>query len=236
MSTRSFSIAVAALVAAALALSACGSGDSQSKVPSNAVAVVDGTPITDDEFDVVYKSTVAPYKAQGRTVPKKGTPEYSILRNQVLESLVLRLVAEKKAKEDFGIAVTDAQVDAELRRFKERAFGGSEERYQKRIAAQGLTDAEVRASIKAEMVSARVAERLARKIKVTDAEIGAYYQAHRERFPGKSLAQARPEIESLLLDEKRNQAFGDWTRRARREFRSKIRYAKGFSAPPSASA
>jgi len=194
MSTRPFSIAVAALVAVALVLSACGSGNSPSKVPSNAVAVVDETPIMRDEFDALWESTVKGYKAQGRTVPKPGAPEFSILRNQLLEILVQRIVTEEKAKEDLGITVTDAEVDSQLREFKKRVFGGSEKRYRQRIAAQGQSDEQVRASIKSQVLSTRISEALA----------------------------------------ERNKEFAPWTRNARREFRAKIRYAQGFSAPPSA--
>jgi hypothetical protein len=225
-----------AVVASVVAVSACGGNGGSSKVPANAVAVVDGTPIARDEFDALWKSTVGGYEAQGRTVPKKGTPEHSVLQNQLLEILVQRIVAEKKAKDDFGITVTDAQVERRLQEFKQQAFGGSEERYRKQIAAQGQTDEQVRASIKAQMLSARISEELAKKVEVTGAEIEAYYRAHRDRYRGTRLAQARTEIKSVLLQEKSNRAYADWTQRARREFRSKIRYAKGFSAPPSANA
>jgi parvulin-like peptidyl-prolyl isomerase len=225
-------MAAVVLVACALALSACGgSKNGESRVPSNAVAVVDGTPITRSQFNSLWKSTVKAYPAQGRKVPKPGTPEYSALRNQLLEGLVQAIATEKKAEQDFGIRITDVELDAQIGKLKARVFGGSEERYRRYLAAHAETDELVRASIRSQLLSGRVAEALGKKVRVGGAEIEAYYRFHRSQYRGKPLAEVKDAIRQALLKQKRDEAYARWIQKARRELRSKIRYAKGFPAP-----
>jgi hypothetical protein len=230
--------AAVVLAASALALGACGDdGDKgSSEIASNAVAVVAGTPVLRSEFDALWNSTVKAYPALGRSVPKPGTPEYRILRNQLLEGLVQRIVTEKKAQEDLRITVTGAELDRQLRDLKERVYGGSEQRYRQYLAAHGQTDEEVRASIKSQILSGRIAEALARNVRVSGGEVQAFYRTHRSQYGAKPLAEVKSAIRQELVQAKRSRAFARWTHDARREFRSKIRYADGFSAPPSANA
>jgi parvulin-like peptidyl-prolyl isomerase len=232
MRTRSLSIAAMALAACGLVLSACGgSKHGGSGVPSDAVAVADGTPITRSQFDALWKSTVKQYPAEGRKVPKAGTTEYSALRNQLLESLIQEVATEKKAEQDFGLRISAAELDAQIRKLKARVFGGSEERYRRYLAARGETDALVRASIKSQLLSGRVAEALGKKVRVSGAEVEAYYRGRRPQYREKSLAEVKDAIRQVLFKQKRDEAYGRWFQNARRELRSKIRYAKGFSAP-----
>ena len=232
MRTRSLSIAAIALAACALVLSACGGSKSNSsRLPSDAVAVVDGAPITRSEFDALWKSTVKGYPAEGRKVPKAGTLEYSALRNQLLESLVQAIATEKKAEQDFGIRITAAELDAQMRKLKAGVFGGSEERYRHYLAAHAETDELVRASMRSQLLSGRISEALAKKVRVGGTEIEAYYRLNRGRYRGKSLAAVKDAIRQTILKQKRDEAYARWIQNARRELRSTIRYAKGFSAP-----
>ena len=65
-------IALAVLAALAV-LVAAGCGDDEQKVPTNAVAVVDGTPVTKAELDSLLARAKATYKSQKRAFPKAGT-------------------------------------------------------------------------------------------------------------------------------------------------------------------
>ena len=82
-------IAAAALVAlVVLVATACGSSDSS--VPADAVAVVDGTPVTKAELDGLLARAKATYKTQKRAFPKAGTAEYQSLQTQAVAFLVQR--------------------------------------------------------------------------------------------------------------------------------------------------
>ena len=65
------------LLALVASLAACGGSQ---HVPANAVAVVNGTPITITQFNDFIDQAIAQVKAQGGAVPTPGSPQYSDLR------------------------------------------------------------------------------------------------------------------------------------------------------------
>ena len=91
-------IAVAALVAlVVLVATACGGSDQT--VPDDAVAVVDGVPVTKAELDGLLARAKATYKTQKRAFPKAGTAEYQSLQTQAVAFLVQRAEYDNRAAE-----------------------------------------------------------------------------------------------------------------------------------------
>jgi hypothetical protein len=73
---RSLMLAAAALAALTVVAAGCGDTD---EVPSDAAAVVDGTPIQKSTVQDLLQRTEKTYKAQKRQFPKQGTSEYQSL-------------------------------------------------------------------------------------------------------------------------------------------------------------
>ena len=83
------SLMLAATALAVLTVVAAGCGDTD-EVPSDAVAVVDGTPISKSTLDELLTRTKKTYAAQKRQFPKAGTSEYQSLQTQAVAFLVQR--------------------------------------------------------------------------------------------------------------------------------------------------
>jgi len=134
---------------AALALVGCGN---EAGVPPSAIAVVGGRQISRAAFAAQIAQARRSYEAAGRTFPAAGTPAYERVRASTVRLLVERAELDIEA-DRLGIAITPAQVDARLSRFKQSTFRGSERLYRLRLREQRTTDAEVRAGIRDQLLA-----------------------------------------------------------------------------------
>jgi parvulin-like peptidyl-prolyl isomerase len=169
----------ASLVILLLVLSGCGGGEAD--VPADAVAVVDGEAIARSEYDAVLDQTKKSYANQKREFPKAGSQEFQALRAQIVQFLVQREQFEQEA-EDLDVEVTDEQVDARLEQMVKQYFGGDEKKYERQLAAQGMSDARIRAELRAQIVSEEIFARVTHEVNVTDAEVEKYYTENKAQF------------------------------------------------------
>ena len=116
-------------VSVALVASACGGSQD---VPSDAVAVVDGTSILRSELDEHLDQAKQSYEAQNQEFPKVGTPEYKNVEAQYVKFLVQRAEFEKEA-EELGIEVSDKDVDKEIDEFVKTRFEGKRKEFEKAL-------------------------------------------------------------------------------------------------------
>ncbi|HJR95908.1 MAG TPA: SurA N-terminal domain-containing protein, partial [Gaiellaceae bacterium] len=120
------------LATLALAASACGGGSES--VPSGAIAVVDGTEISEDDLDELIAQAKKGYESQKQEFPKAGTPEFQSIQTQYVAYLV-ELEEFRQAAEELGVSVTDEDVDkAEQELIKDR-FDGKRAEYEKALEA-----------------------------------------------------------------------------------------------------
>jgi peptidyl-prolyl cis-trans isomerase C len=174
-------VALLAAFAAALVVPAASLAAPSEDVPPDAIATVAGEPIPRAAFDDLMAQARRAYKQQKRTFPKMGTPAWRRLKDQAVALLVQRTEFRQKAAE-LGIVVSDADVDARLAQIVKDYFGGSNARLQKQIAKQGLTLAEVRDSIREQLVSERLFQQVTASVTVSDEDVAAYYAAHVSQF------------------------------------------------------
>jgi len=167
----------AALVAV---LAGCGGGGGGS-VPSDAVAKVNGHTITQEQFNTLLNQAKKSYTSQKKKWPAAGTPEYDTLKNQAVAYLVQREEFQQEA-DKLGVAITDADVDKRLKQIKKQYFGGSEARYKKQLTQQGLTDAQVRDDIKAQLVQEKIFKKVTTDTKVSEADVKKYYDQHQSQY------------------------------------------------------
>ena len=164
-----------------LALVVSGCGGSSDEVPSDAIAVVDGTDVPKAEFDALIAQAKKSYTLQKRDFPKSGSPEYNTLKNQAVQFLVQRTQFEIKADE-LGVEVTDKQVNDRLAQIKKQYFGGSEKKYQDQLKQQGLSEDSVKRDIRAQLVQEGIFKKVTEDTKVMDKEIAAYYNKNKSQY------------------------------------------------------
>jgi len=154
---------------------ATGCGGSDETVPSDAVAVVDGTEVTKAEFDALLARAKKSYVSQKRDFPKVGTADYQSLQTQAVAYLVQRAEYAREA-EKLGIEVTDKEVDARIAEVKKTYFDGDQKKLDKQLATQGYTAATFREDIQAQLVSEKLYDKVTAGNTVSDAEVKKYYE------------------------------------------------------------
>lgn len=202
-STRLLTVLLLAVVVAVAAGCGGGGGDDTSgpsadEVPADAVAIVAGTPIPRTGFDRFFAQAEAAYKDQDREFPKAGTPEYVQLQKQAIDFLIQRAEFEKEA-EALGITIADADVEKRLTELKDQYFQGEDATYQEELAKQNLTEADIRADIKAQLISERIFEDVTKDQTVTDADVRKYFDENKEQF---TTPESR-EVAHILVDSKK---------------------------------
>ena len=168
------------LATLALAASACGGGSES--VPSGAIAVVDGTEISEDDLDELIAQAKKGYESQKQEFPKAGTPEFQSIQTQYVAYLV-ELEEFRQAAEELGVSVTDEDVDkAEQELIKDR-FDGKRAEYEKALEAQGFTAEQYREkALAVSALSKKIFDEVTKGAKVTEQEILAYYTQNQSQY------------------------------------------------------
>ncbi len=168
-------VALVSIVAAGLVAAGCGSGGSGS-VPSDSVATVGGVAVSKTDFQQLLTQAQTQMKAQGMNVPKEGTPSYDHYAAQIVNFLVQEQIVAQSAKQ-LGVQVTDKEVNDQLAQLQ-KAYGG-EAKVLALLKSQGMTLDLLKRSIRSQTLSSRAAAIVTKKATVSDAEIQAYWNAHK---------------------------------------------------------
>lgn len=172
----SITVLLAALIAV---LAGCGGGGGS--VPGDAVAQVNGKPITQAQFAALLAQAKKSYQSQSKKWPAAGTAEYDTLKTQAVAYLVQRTEFQQEA-DKLGVTVSDADVDKRLKQIKKQYFGNSESRYQKQLKQQGLTDTQVRDDLRAQLIQEKIFNKVTGDVKVSDSDIKKYYDQHKSQY------------------------------------------------------
>jgi parvulin-like peptidyl-prolyl isomerase len=184
-------------LAAALLAGCGGGGGGSSKVDSKDIAVVGKQHISLASYDLLISQAKRNYKQQGKKFPKQGTTNFQAIQSQVVTLLVQEAEREQKAA-SMGISISSSQVTTRLNTLKKEYFGGSEKKYQAQLKKEGLTDAQVRDDIKAQLISEAVQKNLTSDIKISDATVQKYYAQHKSAYA----KPASRNIRYLKIDKK----------------------------------
>lgn len=172
------------MLAALLALVAagCGGGEEASEeVPADAVAVVGEKTIARAEFERLMEQARRGFRAQKRSFPKPGTPEYEALKQQALTFLIQRAQFEQEA-EELGVEVQEEEVEKRLQQVKKQYFGGNENRYRTQLKAQGLTEEQVKRDLESQLLSEKIFAEVTKEVEVTEADVRRYYERNRSQY------------------------------------------------------
>jgi SurA-like protein len=204
-----------------------------SPLPSEAVAVVGDREVAKRDYETFLEQTRARYRSQGRKLPNPGTPEWTVLKYNLVQFLVRRAQLEQKAKE-LGIVVTDEQVEDRLATIKKTRFGGSEAKFDKLLAQRHLTLASVEGDIRAQIVQERLYAKVTRGVTVSDREVRAYYNDHPNLYGtsrATSFDRVKRAIRQQLLAAKKSDTMTDWVEATARELGRQTSYQTGFLPP-----
>ncbi len=150
-------------------------------MPEDAVAVVDGNSVSRSSYEQLISQARKTFATQKRDFPAAGTAERKQLTDQAVGFLVQRQQFEQQASER-GIEISDADVEKRLKQIKQQYFGGDQKKYEKQLKTQGLTDAQVRADVRAQVVQEKLFNSVTKDIKVTDADVQKYYNEHKDQY------------------------------------------------------
>ena len=229
-------VALLSVVAAGLVAAGCGGGSS---VPSDAVATVGDVTVTKADFQQLLTQAETQMKAQGMTLPKKGSASYDHYAGRVVTYLVEEQIVAQSAKE-LGVQITDKEVSDQIAQLV-KAYGG-EQKVLDLLKSQGMTMELLKRSIRSQTLSSRAAQVVTKKATVSDAEIQAYWDAHKTELAKSkktaTLAKAKTTIQQTLLSAKQQQLWAAWI--AERSKAIGVEYASGYDpakldASPSAS-
>jgi parvulin-like peptidyl-prolyl isomerase len=181
----------------AVPVAACGGSDDTKTVPPGAVALVGDKPIEKAELDRLLAQAKANYEVRKQDFPEVGTPDYQSLRGTLLRGLVQQSQWEQ-AGAAMGVKVSDQEVDTQLAAFKQQYFKGDEEKYKTELEKEGLTEESVRDQVRAKLLSDKLYKAITDKVKVTDADIKAYYDSHQAQF----MQPESRDVEHILVKSK----------------------------------
>ena len=169
------------LALAATLVAACGSSDSSEPVPPGAVALVGDKPIEKADLDRLLAQTKTNYEAQKQEFPDVGTPQYETLKSTLLKGLVQQAQWEQ-AGAAMGVRVSEKEIDTQLDALKQQYFKGDDDKFNAELEKQGLTIEQLREQLRARLLSDKIYSAVIKKVKVTDAEIKAYYDNHKAQY------------------------------------------------------
>jgi parvulin-like peptidyl-prolyl isomerase len=164
----------------ALVVAGCG-GTSTATLSSDDAAVVGSQQITKEEFQSLMDRAQSSYTAQKKPFPKPGSAEYEQLKGQAVTFLIQQAEFEQEA-ESMGIKVTDDKVNTYLEKLKKQYYGGSEQRYQKALKQQGLTEQQAKVATHGQLISEALFKKVTSDVAVSKQEIKAYYTSHKSQY------------------------------------------------------
>ncbi len=191
-------LALAAFIATGCDGSSLGGG-----IPSNAICTVDGTAIRKSDFDRMWSTAQNGYKQQGTEFPKKGTTEYSDLRNQLVDYMIQQKLLINQS-EKFGIEISDKDIDKGVKDLKKQVANGDEKEFEKQMKAAGYTMEQVRKDIEFELLSKKLYARVVKDIEISDKEAKKFYNENKDQFTTK---ESRAVSHILVKDKAKAQSI-----------------------------
>ena len=192
------------LASLALAATACGGGSDS--VPSDAVAVVNGTEISKAQLAEQMEISRKGYARNKQQFPKAGTPEYQDVQSRNL-ALLVQFVQLQQAADDLGIEVSDETVDKLENKLIQTSFKGNRAKYEKALKEAGYTAEQYRQMAWLfPMLSSKIFQAVTKDVKVTPVEVLGYYSANQSQF---GTPESR-EVRHILISEKNKDGSVDY--------------------------
>lgn len=173
----------------------------QAAVVDRIVAIVNDEALTLSELNDAFEPFQAKLEEgfQGRELEKAVEENKSKLLNRMIDNLLLEQESRKS-----GINIRDEDVTAAIKEVLERRKL-SQEDFRKALQQEGTSMDAYRRGVKGQLMRVRLIRReIQSKVGVTDEEIGAYYNKHRDDYEGKESVRIKQII--LLLPKDADEA------------------------------
>lgn len=182
-----------------------------------AAAKVNGEKITVAQLDAELEKI----KAQNPTIldPANGGLPEGQIRKMLLDELIDRMLLEQEA-EKVGVTVSDDEINEQIDAMK--AGYPDEAAMESALQEAGYTIETLKVQRRHDLLVQGLLEKKITDDQITDAEVKAYYEEHKETFnppadaqagdseaPEKSFEELAPQIKSMLVNQKRNEVYQD---------------------------
>jgi len=114
-----------------------------------------------------------------------------------MQFLVQRAQFEQEA-DDLGIKISDEDVDKRLKDLIKQYFGGSKAKYEKQLKQQGLSEDQVRADVRAQLIQEKIYNQVTKEVKVDSAAIAASYKKNKAQY----IQPASRDVRHILVKKK----------------------------------
>ena len=173
-----------ALLSASLVLAGCHKDAS-----SGVAATVNGKPIPEKDVDSLYTAQLQSNPQQQQpSVEQANSFKLNLLRELILEETVEQRAAK------LGLTATDAEVDGKLQEMK-APF--TEDQFNARLKASNHTLEDVRHDLRRSLTIDKLLNKeINSKITVTDADVNAFYNAHKSDF---NLPETRYNLAQIIV-------------------------------------
>ena len=203
--TSSRFASLALLVSVTAIAGACRStttpGGAARAASPNTWAAVDGRDITRDEVEKAFRRAPAPQ--QPRSDEEALAAKLQLLNEMILEEMLVKKAGELK------IEVSDTEIDNAYAEAKKNI---TDDQFQKELSSRNLTPADMRNSLRRDMLANKVFEReVTSKIIVTDDDIKAFYEANKASFnrPEDAIHIAQIVVSPVRANQQTNRSGND---------------------------
>jgi peptidyl-prolyl cis-trans isomerase SurA len=154
----------------------------QTETVDRIVAVVNEDIITQYDVEQVLRPMIQNLRGQGLSAERERQA-IARMRDDVLNNLIDGKITEQEVKR-YKIAVTDEEVEAYIRQFKERR-SLTDENLKAMLAQEGMTLEEYRKEIRLQLQRTRLVNREVRsKVVITQEDIKKYYEKNKQKYGG----------------------------------------------------
>lgn len=170
-------LVIAALAMAALVVTGCQESDVAAKV--------NGEVITNAELDKQLEQLKKQYPQMFTGADGEG--RMLDFKQRLLDNLINQKLVEQAAKEK-GIKITDADVDKQIEQLKSGFKDDAQ--FEQALKTAGMSVDQLKTQIRDQLLTQKLIESLAADIKVTEAEVKAYYDKNKAQFFQKEAKKA----------------------------------------------
>jgi peptidyl-prolyl cis-trans isomerase C len=210
-----------AVVLALMLVSAFGFA-ADKKAPGDMVAVVNGTIITQGEFDRVLNYERRRAAQSGQQIPDA---QMAKVENNILDSLIVGELLFQESKKK-GIQVKPDTVTEQFMNIKQRF--PSEAEFKKALEENNMTESKIRADIKRDMAIQQLIDKeVVQKVQITDEESKTFYDTNPQLYQQPERVKASHiliKVDEGATAEKKAQA-----RKKIKEVRQKVQKGEDFA-------
>jgi parvulin-like peptidyl-prolyl isomerase len=178
-SKRNVAILLGAVLVLGVVLIIVIQGVGHDDVPDDSVAVVDGTEITQEDFDTAFQQAATQSGLQ--TPPAPGDEQYEQVRDQALSSLLDAAWIEGEGERQ-GVEVTDKEIEDTFTELKSQNFQ-TEEEYQQFLQQSGLTQEDIDERVRLQVISQKIQDQITADTPgVSEDEAREFYDENKAQF------------------------------------------------------